>query len=451
MRSHALDERAASNLIQYLHDQESATKEVPSDRTVVVEAFRDEIGDWRIAILTPFGSRVHAPWAMAVCSRLRERFSNDVDTTWDDDGILFRLPESEEPPPVEEFLPASADVEDEIVSQLSGTALFAARFRENAARALLLPRRNPKRRTPLWLQRRKSADLLAVAARYPSFPILLETYRECLQDAFDMPGLISILNDIEQQKIGVTSVRSEKPSPFASALLFGYAGNFLYNGDTPLAERRAQALSLDHSQLRELLGSADFRELLDADVIEELERHLQRLDGKLSLRDADDLHDLLRQLGALTRQEILARCNRPETPDEVVDGWLGQLLASRSIIRIEQCGEERYAVAEDAARLRDALGIVPPDGLPHAFLEAVAHPLEDLVSRFARTHGPFKTSEISQWLGVSDDAIQATLQSLSERGRILSGEFRPGGRGREWIDADVLRILKRRSLQQLRR
>ncbi|MBD3675901.1 MAG: DEAD/DEAH box helicase, partial [Planctomycetaceae bacterium] len=446
VREHHLDERAARNLVDYLHDQESATEEAPSDRTIVIEAFLDEIGDWRIAVLTPFGTRVHAPWAMAVNARLQEMMPGDIDMTWDDDGMLFRLPESEEPPEINIFLPASNAVEDEIVNQLSGTAMFAARFRENAARALLLPRRNPGKRTPLWLQRRKSADLLAVAARYPSFPILLETYRECLKNVFDMPGLISILRDIEQQKIRVTAVRSDKPSPFASSLLFSYTGNFLYNGDTPLAERRAQALALDHSQLRELLGSADFRELLNPEVVDQVEIQLQRLDGKLTLRDADDLHDLLLHLGALSREEIALRCD----PEAALDIWLENLIASRNVIRIKQAGEDRYAAAEDAARLRDALGIVPPQGLPHAFLETVDRPLEDLVSRYARTHGPFSAAAVAERLGASSAKVNETLTELSERGRVLVGEFRPGGSGREWVDAEVLRTLKRRSLAQLR-
>ena len=308
---HALDEQAADNLLKYLSDQQESTDETPSDRAIVIESFIDEIGDWRVCILSPFGARVHAPWAMAVAARLREEELGEVDMNWSDDGIVFRLPESDSPPTADRFLPPSEDVEDMVTRQLGSTALFAARFRENAARALLLPKRRPQGRTPLWMQRRKSADLLQVASRYPKFPILLETYRECLRDVFDLPGLVSLLKDIERRAVRIVSTQTSAPSPFASSLLFNYTANFLYEGDAPLAERRAAALALDHTQLRELLGSADLRDLLDGETIEQLSLELAKLDRPV-VRDADQLHDLLQLLGDLSRDEIFARCDSSE-------------------------------------------------------------------------------------------------------------------------------------------
>ncbi len=303
---HGLDPRAAANLVAYLREQAEATGEVPSDRTIVVERYQDEIGDWRVCVLSPFGARVHAPWATAVTARLEEATAGEVEAIWSDDGMVFRLPESDEPPDVSLFIPAADEIEDRVVRALGETSLFAARFRENAARALLLPRRHPGRRSPLWAQRKRAADLLAVAARYGSFPILLETYRECLRDVFDLPGLVELLQRIASRRIRVVTVDSHTPSPFAASLLFSYVANFIYDGDAPLAERRAQALSVDQAQLRELLGEAELRELLDPGAIEELERSLQRLEGH-RVRHADGLHDLLLALGDLTEEEIRAR------------------------------------------------------------------------------------------------------------------------------------------------
>ncbi|MFY9550354.1 MAG: DEAD/DEAH box helicase, partial [Thermoanaerobaculia bacterium] len=370
-----LDERAASNLVAYLAEQKAATDVVPSDRTIVVERYRDEIGDWRVCVLSPFGARVHAPWATAALARLKEGSGADVEAIWSDDGIVFRLPESDEPPELSLLLPASDEIEDLVVRSLGETSLFAARFRENAARALLLPRRHPGRRSPLWAQRKRAADLLAVASRYGSFPILLETYREVLRDVFDLPATVDVLRRIENRRIRVTTVDSRTPSPFAASLLFSYVANFIYDGDAPLAERRAQALSVDQAQLKELLGEEELRELLDAEAIESLERSLQRLVGN-GARHADGLHDLLLSLGDLTEEEIRARASLDEAPR-----WLAALMRERRVIRVTIAGEERFAAAEDAGRLRDALGVVPPAGLPEAFLEPVADPLGDLLSR----------------------------------------------------------------------
>lgn len=445
---HALDRRAAFNLVQYLRDQASATGDVPSDRTVVVESFLDEIGDWRIAVMSPFGARVHAPWAMAVAARLRAEAIGEVDFTWTDDGMVFRLPESDSPPPTEWFVPRSGDIEDEVARQIGSTALFAARFRENAARSLLLPRRRPDRRTPLWQQRRRAADLLAVAAQYPAFPLLLETYREVLRDVFDLPGAIALLEQIERREITVRAVDTPQASPFAASLLFSYTGNFMYEGDVPLAERRAQALTLDHAQLHELLGSADLRELFDVEVLTELDRELRQL-HRPAVKHVDDLHDLLLRRGSLTENDIRTRCD--ETVVDQLDGWLAELLAARRIIEVRLASGDHYAAAEDAGRLRDALGASPPPGLPDAFLEQVADPLGDLVSRHARTHAPFTAASVAERLGLGEAPVVATLQQLAERGRVVEGEFLPGGRGREWCDSDVLRTLKRRSLARLRK
>ena len=443
---HGLDARAAANLVAYLAEQTEATGQVPSDRTIVVERYMDEIGDWRVCVLSPFGARVHAPWAMAVVSRLRRESGTEIEMMWSDDGMVFRLPESDEPPEAALFLPPPDEVEDLLVGSLGQTSLFAARFRENAARALLLPRRHPGRRSPLWAQRKRSADLLAVASRYGSFPILLETYRECLRDVFDLPGLLEILRSVAARRIRVVSSESRVPSPFAAAILFSYVANFIYDGDSPLAERRAQALSVDQAQLKELLGEAELRELLDADAIESLERSLQRLDGARPARHADGLHDLLLGLGDLTVEEIR---RRSDPPDEVPE-WLETLSRDRRAIRLAIAGDHRWAAAEDAARFRDALGVVLPRGLPEAFLEPVADPLGDLVSRFARTHGPFRTETAASRFDLPVASIRAALDALGAAGRVVEGDFLPGGRTREWCDAEVLRSLKRRSLAKLR-
>lgn len=445
---HALDEKAATNLMRYLADQAEATGEIPSDKTVVIESFLDEIGDWRVVVMSPFGSRVHAPWAMAVAARLRAESIGEVDFSWSDDGMVFRLPESDRPPPTDWFVPRSDEIESEVSRQIGSTSLFAARFRENAARSLLLPRRRPDRRTPLWQQRRRAADLLAVASRYPAFPLLLETYREVLRDVFDLPGVISILQQIERREIGIRTVDSPQASPFAAALLFTYTGNFLYEGDVPLAERRAQALTLDHAQLRELLGTADLRELFDVEVIAQLDRELQQLTQPV-VKHPDDLHDLLLRHGPLQATEITQRATDEAQP--LITDWLAELTDSRRVFEIRLASGSYYAAAEDAGRLRDALGVNPPPGLPGAFVDPVDDPLGDLVSRYARTHGPFTAGAVAEKYGLGEAPVATVLRKLEEKNRIVEGEFLPGGRGREWCDAGVLRTLKRRSLAILRK
>lgn len=439
---HALDAEAARTLVAYVRAQQDATGEVPSAETIVIESFLDEIGDWRVVVLSPFGARVHAPWAMVVAERLRADVV-DVDVVWTDDGIVFRLPESDDPPDAESLIPHAADLEDELTRVLGGTSLFAARFRENAARALLLPRRAPGRRTPLWLQRRRSADLLAVAARYPQFPMVLETYRECLQEHFDLAGCKAVLERLANRAVRVHETRTDVPSPFAQAVLFDFTASFLYDGDAPLAERRAQALSLDHAQLRELLGTADYRELLDTDAVEAVTLALQYLDEP-RIRDADDLHDTLLALGDLDDAEIAARTRGEAGP------LTDTLLEARRAVRLRIAGSERLVAVEDASRYRDALGVVLPPGLPHELLEPVERPLVDLVSRYARTHGPFRVEALCARLGLAPGSAALALAELERGGRVLHGEFTPGVDGEEWVAVDVLRRLKRRSLARWR-
>ena len=447
---HFLELPAAESLLRYLKDQVEATGQLPSDTSIVIESFLDEVGDWRIVVLSPFGSRVHAPWALLVAARLRREISDEVDLMWCDDGIAFRIPEAFEVPPVDVFLPDPDEVEEDLVREIGGTALFAAKFRENAARSLLLPRRSPNKRTPLWMQRRRSADLLKVAAKFRGFPILMETYRECLRDIFDMSGFVQLLKDIRSNAIQVHQVRTDYASPFASSVLFNYVGNFLYEGDAPLAERRAQQLSLDHNQLRELLGTIDFRELFDEAVLAEVEQERQRLTGH-KLRHIDDLHSLLLDLGPLSQDEIAARCEPSAADSGTLQQWMTELQGCRRIFtcRIADC--VRFAAAEDAARLRDAIGIMPPGGLADAFLEPVAQAMTDLVSQFARTHGPFSARDVANRLGLGVAPVMSALSILAEQERVIEGEFRPGRTGQEWCDTNVLRILKRRSLAVLRR
>ncbi|WP_437683323.1 DEAD/DEAH box helicase [Sorangium sp. So ce131] len=451
---HGLDARAARNLVRYVRDQAAATGEVPSDRAIVFERFVDEVGDYRICILSPFGGRVHAPLSTCIAEKCRLELGLAVDTVWTDDGVVLRLPESESPPDAKQLLPQADEVEDLLVRGLGDTALFASRFRECAGRALLLPRKFPGKRSPLWAQRKRAADLLAVASRYGSFPILLETYRECLRDVFDLTALEELLRQIAARKVHVVTVDVRAPSPFAATLLFAYAGNFIYEGDLPLAERRAQVLAIDHARLRELLGEAELRELFDADAVAALEASLQRLDGRAPLKHEDHLHDLLLSLGDLTRDEIARRAEGPDAPPDAAReraaAWIDALVRDRRAVEIHLAGERRLAAAEDAGRLRDALGVVPPPGLPIAFLEPAADPLGELVARYARTHGPFRAEDVARRFGLGPAPVFSALARLADRGRVVEGEFLPGGRGLEYCDAEVLRSLKRRSLARLR-
>jgi ATP-dependent helicase Lhr and Lhr-like helicase len=448
---HALDELAAANLLAYLDEQAESTGAVPDDRTLVVERFRDEIGDWRLCIHSPFGARVHAPWATVLRARLAEHFGDEawsVEVLWSDDGIVVRLPEAAEDVPSELLFPDPEEIEAEVIATLPGTAAYAARFRECAARALLLPRRRPDRRTPLWQQRQRAADLLGVAAKYPTFPILLEATRECLHDVFDLPALRRVLDEVRQRRIRVVPVETPVASPFARSLLFGWIAVYMYEGDAPLAERRAAALALDRELLRDLLGTEELRSLLDADVVAATELELQRLVPDRAARDPDEVHDVLRVLGPLSVDELSLRVADEARGD--LDGWVVELLERRRLIEVGMAGERRLAVAEDAGRLRDALGVAIPLGLPAAYTEPIDAPLRSLVERYARTHGPFPTHRPAERLGLSAEVVRAVLGELVRDGVLVEGEFSPGGNEREWCDAEVLRRLRRRSLAALR-
>ncbi len=425
-----LDVRAARNLLTYLREQASATGAVPSDRTIVVERFRDEIGDWRVCILTPFGGRVHAPWGMALAARLRDALGIEVQSIWSDDGIALHLPDADAPPPVADLLVAPDEIEELVVNEVGQTALFGARFRENASRALLIPRRRPGQRTPLWQQRLKAQGLLQVARKYGSFPIVLETYRECLQDVFDLPALKQILRGLQTRELDLVDVETVSASPFASSLLFDYVATYMYEDDTPPAERRAQALSLDRDLLRELLGQEELRELIDADALAEVEAQLRG-----SPRDPDELHDVLRRRGDLR-------------PGEYDEAFAAVLVAERRALEIRLAGEPRLLAAEDAGRYRDALGVMPPGGLPEAFLTGGPDSLRQLVLRFAKGRGPFTTAEATEHFGVD---VAEFLHGLERENALVRGELRPGGTEREWCDPEVLRRLRRASLAALRK
>ncbi len=458
-----LDDWAADNLLTYLREQREATGHVPDDRTIVVERFRDELGDWRVAVHSPFGAQVHAPWALAVSARMRDRFGVDVQAMHGDDGIVLRLPDLE----LDEVDGGRGvgrelldlvtldpdDVRGVVTDEIGGSALFASRFRECAARALLLPRRRPDRRQPLWQQRQRASQLLEVASRFPSFPIVLEAVREVVQDVFDVPGLVDLMRDVAGRRVTVVDVESTTPSPFAKSLLFGYVAQFLYEGDSPLAERRAAALALDPSLLAELLGTSEglaLRDLLDAEQVARTEAELQRLTPERAARDADDVLDLVRALGPLSTDAVLQRC-REGTTDAHVRSWLGALQGSRQVIPVRVAGEDRWAAVEDASRLRDALGASLPPGVPQTFLEPVEDPLGDLVARYARTHAPFHASEVARSFGIGVAVAGTALARLVGSGRVVEGELLPtGGGGTEFCDAEVLRMLRRRSLAALR-
>ena len=445
-KRHGLDELAATNVLNYLSDQREATGVVPDDRTIVVERFRDEIGDWRICILSSFGAQVHAPWGMALRSKLATLWGMDVEMMWSDDGIVIRLPESTEEVHLEDLRIDPDEIDEAVVAELPGSALFASRFRECAGRSLLLPRRRPDQRTPLWQQRQRSADLLKVAAKYPSFPILLEATRECLNDVFDVPALRGVLQGLSDRSIRMVPVETNRASPFAQSLLFGWIAIYMYEGDAPLAERRAAALSLDRDLLRDLLGAEELRELLDLGVLADLELELQRLVDGRQARDGDELHDLLRILGPLSRHELEARA----TDSVDVEAAIEQLSSDLRVIEIGIADERRFAASEDAGRLRDAVGVSVPVGLPAAYTDSIEDPLGDLAIRFARTHGPFVTEQFANRYGIAVARADEALDRLANDGHLVRGEFRPDGTTKEWVDDGVLRQLRRRSLAALR-
>ncbi|HET6447919.1 MAG TPA: DEAD/DEAH box helicase [Conexibacter sp.] len=439
-----LDELAARNLLDYLAEQQQATRVIPSDRTIVIERFRDEIGDWRLCVLSPYGGRIHAAWGLALSARIRDQLGLEADAIWSDDGIIVHLPDADEPPGADIALIEPDELEDAVVAELSGSALFGARFRENAGRSLLIPRAYPGKRTPLWQQRLKSQTLLEVARRYGEFPIILETYRECLRDVLDLPGLRDLLTQLHRREISVVEVETATASPFASSLLFDYVATYMYEGDTPNAERRAAALSLDRDLLRELLGQEELRELIDADALEQVEDDLQHRSERTRAATRDELHDVLRRVGDLTAAEAGQRVH-----DGIdADALLAELERERRAVLLRIGGERRWIDAADAGLYRDALGVVPPGGLPEAFVQDVPDALVKLLRRYAQTHGPFPTADPRERYGL--DPAPA-LHELERAGELVRGELRPGGSEREWCDADVLRRLRRASLAVLRK
>ncbi len=444
LRTAGLDDWAAGNLMAYLREQQAATRALPDDRTVVVERFRDELGDWRLAVHSVLGARVNAPWALAIGRRLAERYGVDAQVMPADDGIVVRLPDTADSPPGADVVAFDPEEIAQLVEESVGTsALFASRFRECAARSLLLPRRDPRRRQPLWQQRQRAAQLLDVAREYADFPVTLEAARECLQDVFDLPALTQVMRDLSGRRVRLVEVETARPSPFARSLLFGYVGAFLYEGDAPLAERRAAALALDSALLGELLGRVDLRELLDSTVLDETERQLRWLTPQRRPRDAEDVVELLRQLGDLSTDELAER--------GVPVDWLTDLTAARRVLRVRIAGQDRWVGVEDAGRLRDALGVALPVGVAEAYLEPVADPLGDLVARYARTHAPFAAASCAARFGLGVFVVEQALRRLAATGRVVSGEFTPDTVGAQWCDAEVLRLLRRRSLAALRR
>ncbi|HEV2812314.1 MAG TPA: DEAD/DEAH box helicase, partial [Solirubrobacteraceae bacterium] len=439
-----LDPLAAKNLVDYLREQQTATRVVPSDRTIVVERFRDEIGDWRVCVLSPYGGRVHAAWALALSARIRDELGLESDAIWSDDGIIVHLPDADEPPGADLMLVDPDELEDMVVAELSGSALFGARFRENASRSLLIPRAYPGKRTPLWQQRLKAQTLLEVAKRYGDFPVILETYRECLRDVLDLPGLQELLRALHRRELSVVEVETPTASPFASSLLFDYVATYMYEGDTPNAERRAAALSLDRDLLRELLGQEELRDLIDPGALQQVEDDLQHRSPRTRAETRDALHDVLRRVGDLRLEEVAERVLAGLDAETM----LLQLADERRAVRLRIGGEERWIAADDAGLYRDALGAVPPGGLPEAFTADVADALEKVCGRWARTHGPFTTAELRERYKVD---VTAALRSLERAGELVRGELRPGGTEREWCDPEVLRRLRRASLAVLRK
>ncbi len=443
-KEYDLDERAANNLVSYLREQQQATRVVPSDETIVVERFRDEIGDWRLCILSPYGGRVHAAWGLALAAKIRDERDLEADAIWSDDGIVIHLPDADEPPPADLVLIDPDQIEDLVVGELSGSALFGARFRENASRSLLIPRAYPGKRTPLWQQRLKSQSLLEVARDFPRFPVVLETYRECLRDVLDLPALAELLERLHSRALSLVEVETPTASPFASSLLFDYVATYMYEGDTPNAERRAAALALDRDLLRELLGQEELRELIDPEALEEVEAQLQHRTEAGRAGDRDALQQLLRNLGDLTLEE----CEERVAEGYSAKSMLEKLVAERRVAKVRVAGGERYIAAEDAGLYRDALGVPEPPGLPETFLEEHPDAMRALVRRYARTHGPFPTHQLAERYGVDPSPA---LRELESEGALVRGELAPGGTEREWCDSEVLRRVRRASLARLRK
>ncbi len=463
LQAAGLDDNARVNLLNYLTEQREATGHLPTDTTILVERFRDELGDWRVILHSPFGKAIHAPWALAISERVKATYGFDANAMAGDDGIIVRIPATDgEPPSSDIFWFEPEELRDQLRQHVGASALFAAHFRENAARALLLPRRDPTKRTPLWQQRQRAAQLLAVASKYPQFPIILETVREVLQDIYDVDGLLEILENVRTRVLRVVEVQTPQASPFAQTLLFGYTAQFMYETDAPLAERRAAALSLDPGLLAQLLGQDMLRELLDDDIIAQVQADLQHTSTSRRLAGVEGIADLLRLLGPMTTAELAARVRNPADEEAPADEataheWADQLVDDRRAMQVRIGAQLYWAAIEDAPRLRDGLGIPLPIGVPSAFAESVTDPLGDLVARYARTHGPFTAPEVAQRLGIGPVIAHQVLQRLASQQRVTFGAYMstpPPGDGPvatdEWCDVEVLARIRRRSLAQLR-
>jgi ATP-dependent Lhr-like helicase len=447
MRHYPLDEKARKNLLAHLEEQRDATGLVPDDKTIVIERFKDELGDFRLCILSPFGARVHAPWAMALEEVIGQRTGHEVQAIYTDDGIALRFANADRAPGWDELWIEPSEIEDRIIERLGTSAMFSGIFRENAARALLLPRKNPEGRAPLWQQRLRAQSLLAAVRQFSAFPIILETYRTCLQDIFDLPALRELLSAIERREVKIHEVDTRDASPFSRSLAYAYIANYMYEVDNPVAERRAQALSLDRNLLRQLLGEDELRSLFSDEVLTELESELQGLVPPFRATDADRLHDLLHRVGALDEPQILARCDADK---KAVEGWLESLLRARRVVKMRVGNRMSYVAVEDCALYRDSLGAAPPAGLPASLLLPVADALTTLILRYGRTHAPFTAEEIARYLDLPVLAVEPILVALTRKGRLSEGQFRPGGQGQEYCETEVLRRLRRRMLARLR-
>lgn len=434
------DANTNENLLRYLREQRDATGAVPDEGTILLERFRDEVGDWRFVLHSFLGHGVLAPWALVIGEAIRRATGLDVTPLASNDGIIWRLPDGEAADRMSDFiLPDVDDVADIVTQEVGGSALFAARFRECAARALLLPRRDPGRRQPLWQQRQRAGQLLEIARLHPRFPIIIETVREVLQDVYDVPALIETLRRLERGAVRIVEVTTETPSPFAATMLFSYTGANLYDDDQPLSDRRAAALSMDPALLAAVLGTVDLRELLDPEVIEEVESQLQHTAADRRVASAGDVADLLRLLGPVSVEALPARVRE--------DVELNAALADERVAVVELAGREHAVAAADLPLLRDALGTeVPTDagGLPT--LEPGRDPLTQLVARYARSHAPFTVAAVAEAFGLGASTARLVLEREAGARRLVQGHFTPGRDGLEYSDPEVLRRIRARCL-----
>ncbi|MEQ3363152.1 DNA glycosylase AlkZ-like family protein [Raoultibacter massiliensis] len=478
LRADGLDENARRNLIELIGAQRAATGFVPDDRTLVVERCEDEQGDWRVMLHSPYGRRVHEPWAMAVTDRIVRTRGFDPQTLAMDDGIILRIPMSETLlPGAELFAFDPSELERVVRDRVDSTSLFAARFRECAARSLLMSSTAPGKRAPLWQQRLRAGQLLEAARREGDFPLLAETARECLQDVYDMESLLALMDDIQAGAVRLVEAQTSTPSPFAAPLLFGYVGDHLYDGDLPNAERKASLLSLDPTLLGELLGSDEVGGLIDPEVVRTVESQLQRLASDRRVRGVEGVADLLRALGPLTVGEVAERLRRDGGCDEDAAGGsscafgeaqalLDELARSHRAFVATIGGASRWASFDDARLLRDALGTDAPGWTASSELAEPSggspgryHPLDELLARFARTHGPFATADAAAAFGIGCAVARDGLERLAAEGRIVQGRFKSEDGGtadaegevRQWVSADVFKRLRSLSLAKARK